>query len=136
MSVDLTVPDIGNFTDVDVVDVLVKAGDVVEVDTPLVTLETDKASMDVPATAAGTITEVLLKRGDKVSKGSVIARVESGAAARAAAPAARASSPRPPHKRAGSPRGAGRAAPTAAGPAAARRCTGAGYACGTRRRRR
>ncbi len=95
MSVDLTVPDIGNFTDVDVVDVLVKAGDVVEVDTPLVTLETDKASMDVPATAAGTITEVLLKRGDKVSKGSVIARVESGAAARAAAPAA-ASAPAPP----------------------------------------
>jgi dihydrolipoamide dehydrogenase len=95
VSVDLTVPDIGNFTDVDVVDVLVKAGDVVEVDTPLVTLETDKASMDVPATAAGTITEVLLKRGDKVSKGSVIARVESGAAARAAAPAA-ASAPAPP----------------------------------------
>ena len=82
VSVDLTVPDIGNFSDVDVVDVLVKAGDVVEVDTPLVTLETDKASMDVPATAAGTITEVLLKRGDKVSKGSLIARVESGAAAR------------------------------------------------------
>ena len=89
MSVDLTVPDIGNFTDVDVVDVLVKAGDTIEVDTPLVTLETDKASMDVPATAAGHITEVLLKRGDKVSKGSVIARVEAGA--NAAAPAANSS---------------------------------------------
>ena len=86
MSVELTIPDIGNFTDVDVVDVLVKAGDNIEVDTPLVTLETDKASMDVPATAAGRITEVLLKRGDKVSKGSLIARVEDGAAA-AAAPA-------------------------------------------------
>ena len=86
MSVDLTVPDIGNFTDVDVVDVLVKAGDAIEVDTPLVTLETDKASMDVPATSAGRITEVLLKRGDKVSKGSLIARVEAGATA--AAPAA------------------------------------------------
>jgi dihydrolipoamide dehydrogenase len=86
VSVDLTVPDIGNFTDVDVVDVLVKAGDTIEVDTPLVTLETDKASMDVPATAAGRITEVLLKRGDKVSKGSLIARVEAGA--NAAAPAA------------------------------------------------
>jgi len=80
VSVDLTIPDIGNFTDVDVVDVLVKAGDRIEVDTPLVTLETDKASMDVPATAAGQITEVLLKRGDKVSKGSLIARLESGAA--------------------------------------------------------
>ena len=52
-----------------------------EVDAPLVTLETDKASMDVPASAAGRITEVLLKRGDKVSKGSLIARVEAGAAA-------------------------------------------------------
>ena len=78
--VDLTIPDIGNFSDVTIVDVMVKTGDVVEIDTPLVTLETDKASMDVPATAAGTVTEVLLKRGDKVSKGSVIARVEAGAA--------------------------------------------------------
>jgi dihydrolipoamide dehydrogenase len=88
VSVDLTIPDIGNFTDVDVVDVLVKAGDVVAVDTPLVTLETDKASMDVPATAAGTITQVLLKRGDKVSKGSLIARVQAEAGAAAAAAAA------------------------------------------------
>ena len=66
--VDLTVPDIGNFEDILVVDVLVKKGDTIEVDAPLVTLETDKASMDVPATTAGTITEVLLKAGDKVSK--------------------------------------------------------------------
>ncbi|GAC1452657.1 MAG: dihydrolipoyl dehydrogenase [Steroidobacteraceae bacterium] len=83
---DLTIPDIGNFSDVTIVDVLVKTGDVVEVDTPLVTLETDKASMDVPATVAGTITEVLLKRGDKVSKGSLIARVEAGTQGRVAAP--------------------------------------------------
>ena len=82
MSVDLTIPDIGNFTDVDVVDVMVKPGDLIEVDAPLVPLETDKASMDVPATAAGCITEVLLKRGDKVSKGSLIARVEAGSARR------------------------------------------------------
>ncbi len=74
--VDLIVPDIGNAHDVDVVDVLVKPGDVIEVDTPLVTLETDKASMDVPSTSAGTVAEVLLKRGDKVSAGSLIARVE------------------------------------------------------------
>jgi dihydrolipoyl dehydrogenase len=77
VSVDLTIPDIGNFADVAVVDVLVKAGDLIEIDSPLVTLETDKASMDVPATVAGKVTEVLLKRGDKVSKGSLIARVES-----------------------------------------------------------
>ena len=93
--VDLTIPDIGNFTDVSVVDVLVKPGDVVQIDAPLVTLETDKASMDVPATAAGTVAEVLLKRGDKVSKGSLIARIEAGdgiasASSAAPAPAARA----------------------------------------------
>jgi pyruvate/2-oxoglutarate dehydrogenase complex dihydrolipoamide acyltransferase (E2) component len=80
--VDLPIPDIGNFSDVAVVDVLVKPGDVVDIDSPLVTLETDKASMDVPATAAGTITEVLLKRGDKVSKGSLIARRRNSTAAR------------------------------------------------------
>ncbi len=87
MTLELRVPDIGNFTDVAVVDVLVKPGDVVELESPLVTLETDKASMDVPASAAGRITEVLLKRGDKVSKDSLIARLEPAAAA-AAAPAA------------------------------------------------
>jgi dihydrolipoamide dehydrogenase len=77
--VELTVPDLGNFENVEVVDVLVKEGDVIEVDTPLITLETDKASMDVPSTAAGTIVAVLVKRGDKVSKGSLIARVETAA---------------------------------------------------------
>ena len=87
MSVDLIVPDIGNFTDVAVVEVLVKPGDAVELETPLVTIETDKASMDVPAAAAGRVTEVLLKVGDKVSKGSLIARLEASAGA-APAPAA------------------------------------------------
>jgi dihydrolipoamide dehydrogenase len=87
--IELAVPDIGNFSDVEIVDVLVKTGERVEVDTPLVTLETDKASMDVPSTAAGTVTEVLVKRGDKVSKGSVLVRVDTAAAAPvAAAPAA------------------------------------------------
>ena len=93
--VDLTIPDIGNFTDVSVVDVLVKPGDVIAIDSPLVTLETDKASMDVPATAAGTIAEVSLKRGDKVSKGSLIARVETNAANAPAAPGASAARAEP-----------------------------------------
>jgi dihydrolipoamide dehydrogenase len=93
VSTDLRVPDIGNFSNVEVVDVLVKPGDVVAVDTPLVTLETDKAALDVPAAAAGRVAEVLLKRGDKVSKGSLIARVEAatepaGAPAPAPAPVA------------------------------------------------
>jgi len=93
--VDLTIPDIGNFTDVSVVDVLVKPGDVIAIDSPLVTLETDKASMDVPATAAGTIAEVSLKRGDKVSKGSLIARVDAGAAAASVGSAAAAATSAP-----------------------------------------
>jgi dihydrolipoamide dehydrogenase len=79
--VDLVVPDLGNFSDVPVIDVLVKAGDTVEVDTPLITLETDKATMDVPSTGAGRVVEVLVKRGDKVSKGTLIARLETVAAA-------------------------------------------------------
>ncbi len=86
--IDLTVPDLGNFGTVSVVEVLVRPGERIEVDSALVTLETDKASMDVPATAAGTITEVLVKAGDKVSKGSLLARVESGAEAPAAPSAA------------------------------------------------
>lgn len=86
--VDLVVPDLGNFVDILVADVLVKQGDAIEVDAPLVTLETDKASMDVPATSAGTVTEVLLKAGDKVSKGTVIARIETNSQAAGAGPAA------------------------------------------------
>jgi dihydrolipoamide dehydrogenase len=74
-AIELLVPDLGNFHDVPVVDVLVRPGDVVEIDTPLITLETEKASMDVPSTAAGTIAEVLVKKGDNVSKGSLIARL-------------------------------------------------------------
>jgi dihydrolipoamide dehydrogenase len=85
--IDLIIPDIGSAHDVEVVDVLVKPGDVVEVDTPLVTLETDKASMDVPSASAGTVAEVLLKRGDKASAGTVIARVETNSQAGAGAQA-------------------------------------------------
>ena len=86
--IDLVVPDLGNNSEVSVVDVLVKVGDRVELETPLVTLETDKASLDVPSSSAGTVTEILLKRGDKVSKGAVIARVEATSQAAAASPAA------------------------------------------------
>ena len=88
---DVAVPDLGNFDEVSVVDVLVKAGDAVEIDTPLVTLETEKATMDVPSTAAGKLTAVLVKKGDKVRKGSIIAKIASAAAA--AAPAVAAASP-------------------------------------------
>ncbi len=77
-SIDLVVPDLGNFKEVPVVDVLVRPGDAIEIDTSLITLETEKASMDVPSVAAGTLTELLVKKGDKVSKGSIIARLAAG----------------------------------------------------------
>jgi dihydrolipoamide dehydrogenase len=96
--VDLAVPDLGGFKDVAVIDVLVAPGDSVAIDTPLITLETEKASMDVPATAAGKVLEVLVKRGAKVSPGSLIARIEADTAAPAveAPPAAPAVAPAKP----------------------------------------
>jgi dihydrolipoamide dehydrogenase len=83
--VDLAVPDLGGFKDVPVIDVLVAPGDSVAIDTPLITLETEKASMDVPATAAGKVLEVLVKRGAKVSTGKLIVRIEADTAAPAVA---------------------------------------------------
>jgi pyruvate dehydrogenase E2 component (dihydrolipoamide acetyltransferase) len=74
---EVRVPDIGGFKDVDVIDVLVKAGQEIDKETPMVTLETEKAAMDVPAPAAGRIAEVKVKKGDKVSEGSVILLLES-----------------------------------------------------------
>ena len=77
------VPDIGDFKDVNVVEVLVKAGDTVKVEDSLITLETDKATMDVPSPSAGVVKEVKVKAGDKVSQGSVILLLESSDAASA-----------------------------------------------------
>src|SRR3954452_15750940 len=77
MAQDITVPDLGDFKDVEVIDVLVKPGDKIDVDTPLITLETEKATMDVPSTTAGVVTAVPLKKGDRVSKGNVIAQIEA-----------------------------------------------------------
>src|SRR5262245_19799609 len=81
MAQDITVPDLGDFKDVEVIDVLVKPGDQIDVDTPLITLETEKATMDVPSTAAGAVKSVTIKKGDRVSKGNVIAQVEGAEAA-------------------------------------------------------
>jgi len=77
----LVVPDLGDFDDVEVIDVYISAGDKVEVEDSLVTLETDKAAMDVPAVVAGTIESVLVKVGDKVSEGSSLAIIDAVAAA-------------------------------------------------------
>jgi dihydrolipoamide dehydrogenase len=95
--IDLLVPNLGDFKDVAVVDVLVAAGDALQVETPLITLETEKATLDVPSSAAGTLVELLVRRGDKVSQGSLIGRLETGPVATVAMPAlpAQASEPRP-----------------------------------------
>src|SRR5208282_2594188 len=78
--VDVKVPDIGDFKDVPVIEVLVKPGDVVKVDQSLITLESDKATMDVPSPVAGAVAEVVAKVGDKVSMGTLIARIDAAAA--------------------------------------------------------
>jgi pyruvate dehydrogenase E2 component (dihydrolipoamide acetyltransferase) len=77
--VKVLVPDIGGFKDVDVIDVLVKSGQQIEKETPLITLETEKAAMDVPAPAAGRIAELKVAKGDKVSEGSLILLLEGEA---------------------------------------------------------
>ena len=92
--VEIKVPDIGGHDNVDVIAVEVKAGDTIALDQTLITLETDKATMDVPADAAGVVQEVKIKVGDKVSEGSVILTVETGVAgAEAPAQAAPAATP-------------------------------------------
>ena len=75
-SVEVKVPDIGDFKDVDVIEVLVKPGDRVEKETSLITLESDKATIEIPSSHAGTVKELRVKVGDKVSQGSVILRLE------------------------------------------------------------
>ncbi len=86
--IDVNVPDIGDFKDVPVIEVLVKPGDVVKVDQSLVTLESDKATMDVPSPVAGAVAEVVAKVGDKVSMGVLIARIDAAGADAAAASSA------------------------------------------------
>ena len=111
-------PDIGNFKDVEVIDVLVKAGDKIEAETPLVTLETEKATMDVPSPQAGVVSEVLVKKGARVSQGSPLINLE--AAATAAVTGAEAPKPAPAAAAAPAPAPAvAAAAPATAKPAVA-----------------
>ena len=85
---EVRVPDMGGFKDVAVIDVLVKPGERVETDTPLVTLESDKATMDVPSTASGVIDKIHAAKGGKVNTGDLIATLRTDAAPGAAANAA------------------------------------------------
>ncbi|PLZ02774.1 dihydrolipoyl dehydrogenase [Burkholderia sp. WAC0059] len=115
--VEVKVPDIGDFKDVDVIEVNIKPGDVIEKEQALMTLESDKASIEVPSDTAGTVKEIKVKPGDKVSEGTVIALVEASAGASvapaAAAPAPAAAAPQP-----AAASGAPAAAPKAAAPQA------------------
>ena len=81
-TIELKVPDIGDFKDVEIIEVLVKAGDEVAVEQSLITVESDKASMEIPASVAGKIVEMKVKLGDKVSEGSVVAMIEPASSLR------------------------------------------------------
>ena len=106
--IDVLVPDIGDFKDVEVIEVLVKVGDTIAADQSLITIESDKASMEIPSSAAGVVKELKVKVGDKINKGNLLAILE-GAAAAAAAPApAAAAAPE-----AGSPKEPSKDAPAA-----------------------
>ena len=86
---EVKVPDIGDFKEVEVIEVMVKAGDTIKVDQSLITVESDKASMEIPSSQAGVVKEVKVKVGDKVAEGSLLLLVEAaGEAAAAPAPAA------------------------------------------------
>jgi len=114
--IEVKVPDIGDFDAVEVIEVLVKAGDTVEEEQSLIVLESDKASMEVPSSAAGKVVDVKVKVGDKVAKGTLICTVEAGAAAAAPAPAA-------------APKAAAAPAAPASAPAAATHSGGADIQC-------
>ena len=73
--IEVKVPDIGDFTDVDVIEAHVAAGDTIGAEDSLITLETEKAAMDVPSPAAGTVEEMYISEGDKVSEGTVILKL-------------------------------------------------------------
>ncbi len=87
-TIDVKVPDIGDFKDVPIIEIFVKPGDVVKAEDPLVSLESDKATMDVPAPVGGTVREIVVKVGDKVAMGTLVLRLEESGGTANAAPAA------------------------------------------------
>ena len=91
---DVTVPDIGDFDEVAVIELLVKVGDSVKAEQSLITVESDKASMEIPCSHAGVVKELKVKLGDKVKQGSVVVVLEvAGASAAAPAPVAAPAAP-------------------------------------------
>ncbi|HEY4957542.1 MAG TPA: biotin/lipoyl-containing protein, partial [Caldimonas sp.] len=110
-ALEVKVPDIGDFKDVEIIEVLVKAGDRIKVEQSLVTVESDKASMEIPSSAEGVVKEMKVKVGDKVNEGSLLLLLDGDAAAAPATPVALAA--------ASAPAPAPMAAVAAAAPAAA-----------------
>jgi len=104
MAIEVRVPDIGDYQDIPVIDILVKVGDVIAAEDALITLESDKATMDIPAPQGGKIAALLVKNGDKVSQGSVILMLEAAAnetqtsSSSAAAPVPAPAAPNPPEQ--------------------------------------
>jgi len=90
--VEVKVPDIGDFKEVEVIELLVKPGDTVQAEQSLITVESDKASMEIPSSASGVVKELKVKLGDKVAEGSLVLLLEVSEAASAPAPAATAAS--------------------------------------------
>ena len=95
-NIEIKVPDIGDYTDVPVIEILVAVGDTVTKDQGLVTLESDKATLEVPSSAAGVIKELKVKLGDSLSEGSVVAILEAEGATEAVPASAKPEAPKPP----------------------------------------
>ncbi|MES2024148.1 MAG: dihydrolipoyllysine-residue acetyltransferase [Pseudomonadota bacterium] len=93
--VEVKVPDIGDFKEVEVIELLVKVGDTIKVDQSLITVESDKASMEIPSSHAGVVKELKIKLGDKIAEGALVLLLEESASAPAAAPAPAAPAPEP-----------------------------------------
>ena len=93
-TIDIKVPDIGDFAEVAVIEVMVQPGDTIKVEQSLVTVESDKASMEIPSSHAGVVREVRVKLGDKIAEGSVLLTLETADAAAAVAPASSVSEPK------------------------------------------
>ena len=141
--VEVKVPDIGDFKEVEIIELMVKPGDTIKVDQSLITVESDKASMEIPSSHAGVVKEMKVKVGDKVGEGSLVLLLEEAAGAAPSAPAAEAApapaaaapaaapAPAPAPAAAPAPAPAPAAAPAAAAPAAASADAGPGVSFST-----
>jgi dihydrolipoamide dehydrogenase len=118
-TIEVKVPNIGDFKEVEIIEILVKAGDTIKVDQSLITVESDKASMEIPSSAAGVVKELKVKVGDKVAEGSLLLMLEEAAGAAAAAAPVAAAAPAAAVAAPAAASAAAPAAPVATAPASA-----------------